>query len=446
MSTIESMPLLKRFLADQGTTFANFFVTHPLCCPSRATFLRGQYPHNHQVLTNGSPSGGFRRFRRLGHESSTVATWLQEAGYRTALLGKYLNGYPSGESTHIPQGWNEWYAVTDGHYYEYQLNENGELVDYGEASEDYETDVLARKAIDFMRRAAADREPFFAFITPFAPHLPVRAADRHRHMFTDVSAPRPPSFDEKDVSDKPQWLRETPLLGPADFELIDMNYRAKLRSLQAVDEMVASIVEALRAMGQLNNTFIIYTSDNGYHLGEHRLPDGKDTPYEHDIRVPLIVRGPGVPSGRVVEHLALNNDIGPTIAELARARAPDFVDGRSLAPLLSRDPPSLDGWRQSFIVEHWMRRMQEETVADFKALRAREYVYIEWHTGERELYHLPTDPHQLESLHARADPAFLAQLSERLKELSLCAQAACRQAEDALVPALAPEVIGVPTR
>lgn len=427
------MPRLKALLADRGTTFTNFFVDVSLCCPSRASILRGQYAHNTQIFTNRPPDGGFERFRALGHENSTIATWLQAAGYRTVLLGKYLNGYPSGDApTYIPLGWDEWYGVIRGHYFDYQINENGRVVSYGSNAEDYETDVLARKATDFIRRTAAVA-PFFIYLAPFAPHGPATPAARHQNAFAEVAAPRPPSFNEQDVSDKPRWLRDQPLLTPNQIAQIDELYRKRLQSLLAVDEMIATLIESLQSSGALENTYIFFTSDNGFHLGEHRLPQGKNTAYEEDIHVPLVVRGPNVPAGRALDHLTGNIDLAPTFAELAGAPRPDFVDGRSLAPLLGSNPPRTEAWRQAFLLElgspSQARRRRTARPA-CQAVRTKDYLYVEYvSTGERELYNLHDDPYELRSLYVTADRSLLSALSSRLARLRECVGSSCRTAE-----------------
>ena len=453
--SIAFMPKLKALLIDRGTTFSNFFVTYALCCPSRASILRGQYPHNHQILTNTPPTGGFARFQALGHEQSTVAVWLRSAGYRTVLLGKYLNGYPDRDAlTHVPPGWDEWYSPAgDRAYgnYNYRLNENGRLVDYGNRPEDYLTDVMARKTTDAIRRARQDGKPFFVYLATYVPHAPATPAPRHQGTFATATAPRSPSFNEADVSDKPEFVRSRNELAPRVMAQIDEDYRKRLQSLQAVDDLIASLVEVLQAQGELQRTYIVFTSDNGFHLGEHRLPAGKNTPYEEDIRVPMIVRGPGVPEGRTLPHMALNIDFAPTFAELAGVAAPGFVDGRSLVPLLGSTPMTLDRWRQAFMVEHYtrgqpagaqpVRPLQRQRGADaipeYQAFRAREYVYVEYATGERELYDLVKDPFELQNQYTSADQTLIGQLRSYLATLRRCAGPSCRAAEDAPVPSAA---------
>ena len=434
-SPIAYMPQIQSLLVNQGLTFSNAFVTRSLCCPSRASILRGQYPHNHTIQSNRAPDGGEKTFRELGLDSSTIATWLQAAGYQTVLIGKYLNGY-GWSPRYVPPGWNEWYAGVEGkeEYYNYKFNENGEIVFYGSDPEDYLTDVETAKATDFIRRTTT---PFFMYLAPSAPHGdPPTPAPRHVGYFADLMAPRPPSFNEADMSDKPTWLRLHPLLTDPQIEAIDIGYRARLESMLAVDDMVAAVVQALRDRGQLNNTFIFFTSDNGYHQGEHRLNGGKDTTYEEDIRVPLIVRGPGVPARKTVNHQALNSDLAPTLAELAGALAGEFIDGRSLTPVLSHTPPPLETWRQRFLVERWPPSDLGNPRVNH-TVRTLEYTYTEY-KDEAELYDVLSDPYQLENFYSTADPDLIAQLVSQLEALKVCAGDSCRAAENLTMPTLAP--------
>src|SRR5215210_7673784 len=284
-NTLKHMPNMRKLLIDKGTTFDNSFVSNSLCCPSRATILRGQYTHNHQILSNEPPLGGFQKFRLLGHENSTMATWVKEQGYRTAFFGKYLNGY---DDTYIPPGWDEWYAVT-GNYLSHTFNENGHLVDYDPES-NYETDVMRDKATDYISRTAGADPPFFTANRPFfmwigtkAPHQPANPAPRDENTYPDISLPQPPSFDEKDISDKPAWIRGNPPLSLEQKVYMEELYRKRLQSMLAVDDMVGDLVESLKKSGELDDTYIFFTSDNGFHLGQHRLGAGKWTPYEEDI-------------------------------------------------------------------------------------------------------------------------------------------------------------------
>jgi arylsulfatase A-like enzyme len=425
------MPKRRALLDEAGATFTNAFVTYSFCCPARATTLRGQYAHNHRILGNEQPSGGFEKFRELGLEESTIAVWLKAAGYRTVMLGKYLNRYRPGTDG-VPPGWDEWYVGGNAYVgYNYTLNENGTPATYGEDPEDFLTDVLTAHATDFIRRAAAEPEPFFVYVAPMAPHSPSTPAPRHAELFGDLELPRPASFDEADVSDKPAVVADLPPLSAEVVVAQTAHYRNRVRSMQAIDDMVEALVGALRATGQLDNTYLVYTSDNGYHLGEHRMPWGKTSAYEPDIRVPLVVRGPGVPAGVTIDAFVLNNDLAPTFADMARAEAPRFVDGRSFLPLFAE---ATTAWRHGFMVERRQSELREVGGQHaFDALRTAEWTYVEYRGGARELYDLRKDPDQLDNMVDDADPALLDALSLRLAELALCAASECRRLEDAAI-------------
>ena len=444
----ERYPNIAR-LAEGGTTFENAFVTDPLCCPSRATMLRGQYAHNHRIIGNWPPQGGARKFRSLGHEDSTVATWLRDEGYRTVLVGKYMNDY---YGDRVPAGWDDWYAIAGGHLSD-DLNENGRIHRY-DPERHYLDDVLAEKATTYINRSPEDGAPFFMWVGTQAPHAPATPAPRHEGTFADARLPRGPSFDEPDVSDKPDWVRDNPHLDQERISPMQDLYRNRLRSMLAVDEMLGRLVESLKDRGKLENTYIFFTSDNGWHAGEHRLTPGKWTAYEEDARVPLIVRGPGVPESRTLSHPVLNNDLAPTFADLAGAAeaTPSFVDGRSLVPLLDGDPQAKENWRSAFLIEaatelgptavppmsgdrmpeDWQRAPREDWGRPgLEAVRTADHLYVEYGTGERELYDLREDPYQLNNRYDDADPELLRRLKERLAVLRSCSGTDCREAEDA---------------
>jgi N-acetylglucosamine-6-sulfatase len=429
--TVESLRVMgnvRTLLANQGVTFDNSFASFPLCCPSRATFLTGQYGHNHRVMGNAPPNGGYDR---LDH-SNTLPVWLQRAGYATVHVGKYLNGYGRVRQTEVPTGWIEWYGSIDPstyRFYNYTVNENGRLVSYGATPADYQADVYTRRAVDIIRRHAADPRPLFLSVAYLAPHsggprepddprnqaTPV-PAPRHRNLFASQALPMPPSFNEADVSDKPSGIRTRPLIGPARINGIRENYRQRLESLLAVDEGVAEIVRTLEATGQLGRTYILFTADNGFFHGEHRVPAGKTLVYEPSIRVPLIIRGPTIPRGGRRSQLVANIDLAPTIAAAARVRPGRAPDGRSLLPI-ARDRLLFGG-----------RDILLETPT-YAAIRTPRWVYVEHANGDRELYDLLRDPRQLTSQHANA--AFQStrtELAARLMRLRGCSGATCRQA------------------
>jgi arylsulfatase A-like enzyme len=441
LSSLQYMPKTLQLLGQQGMTFRNHFVPLSLCCPSRATLLTGLYAHNHKVYTNFPPDGGFERFEAQGHEQRTLATALQDAGYRTALIGKYLNGYPSKDDpTHVPPGWNEWVSPVQGSpyaAYRYTLNENGKLVKHGSKAEDYMTDLLSKKATAFVRSAGA--QPFFLYLATYAPHKPATPAKRHLSLFPGLQAPRTPSFNESVVHDKPARIRNLKRLKPPSVAALDTLYRKQVLALQAVDEAVAALIEALRDTGRLDDTYIVFTSDNGFHLGQHRLQPGKYTAYEPDVHVPLLVRGPGVPAGAQVTALTSSVDLAATFAELAGAALPVEPDGRSLAPFLHGQAPA--SWRQAVLLEQFKyppAPPDDEEGSDFPAhvgLRTESLKYVEYGTGEREVYDLEKDPDETLNLQDRMSPAWLEQLSQRVKALRSCKGATCRQLEVQPLPA-----------
>jgi N-acetylglucosamine-6-sulfatase len=438
--SIKFMPLVKSLLIEPGASFSNHLINIPFCCPSRASILRGQYAHNTHITSNRLPLGGFQKFHSLGLENSTVATWLHESGYRTVLIGKYLNEYPEGAGeTYVPPGWDQWHSPMKGNPYTgfgYILNENGNLVSYGFGSGEYGTDVYAQRAADFIKAATKDRRPFFIYLSTFTPHGavgdgPAAPAPRHQNLFPEARVPRTASFNEPDVSDKPASIRGLPRLTDNQISDIDNLYRRRLQSLMAIDEMVKSLVDTLKEVGQLENTYIVFTSDNGFHLGQHRLFSGKQSPYEEDIRVPLVVRRPDVPPGLVIDHLTGNIDVAPTFAEWAGATTASFVDGRSLAPLLSRELPAETPWRQAFLIQkHTQANPALFVVAPYQAIRTEKYLYVEYMNGDVELYDLRQDPYQLDNLAAAADQALLQRLSDRLAGLGQCAGEECRLIEN----------------
>ena len=432
--TVESlrvMPKVKRLLADEGTTFRRSFVSFPVCCPSRATFLTGQYPHNHFVEGLEPPWGGYVNL----DTSSYLPGWLRRAGYNTIHLGKFLNGYGTQnlDQTEVPFGWTDWQGSVDPstyRYYGYTLNENGVLRTYGEDEDPafYQTDFYGRRASELIERYAAKRRPFFLSLNFVAPHhgggvaeeeeesslkLPV-VAPRHSGAFAGDPLPSDPTYNEPDVSDKPSNIqRRAPLTTAQDTD-IRRAYQRRLGALLAVDDAVERVVNTLERSGELENTLIVFTSDNGFFHGEHRVPFGKLLPYEPSIQVPLILRGPGVPKGRRRGQLVENIDVAPTILDAANATGDPILpsDGRSLFPLL-RDR-GLEWGRDLLIaarggaVRYW-------------GLRTYRYLYVEYATGEIELYDLDFDPYEEHSVHA--DPRYsrvVRVLGARLAELRTC--------------------------
>ncbi len=456
--TLAFMPTVQRLLVDQGTTFTSAYATTPLCCPSRASILTGQYAHNHSVRSNDGTSGGFPNFFTSGAETLTLATSLKNNGYHTALVGKYFNAYPEGKvppegfsspgKRYIPPGWDEWFGFLDfsedgresGPYamYNYSVNRNGQIKQYGNSPRDYQTDVLSDVATNFVKRSSKKPKPFFLYLTPTAPHLPSTPAPRHQTMFAGRQAPRSPSFNEADITDKPTWLAGFPSLPPERIATLDATYRKQAQALLAVDEMVASLLKTLEATGELDSTYIVFTSDHGVHSGDHRLVDVKLTPYDASARVPLVVRGPGVPAGQTVDALSLLSDLAPTLTDLAGAPTPDSVDGRSLAPWLGKGNATSE--RQQVLHEFWPQEgfspgsPRPLPIPVYQALRSSKYLYVDYSYAdgrkEKELYDLEHDPFELSNIAATADDTLLSALSAKLDVLRTCQAAGCRKAED----------------
>jgi N-acetylglucosamine-6-sulfatase len=424
LGTMNYTPKIDQYIKDQGIVWEDFLITDTLCCPSRSTIARGQFVHNHGVLTNGLPGGGFDTFFARGNEDSTFANWLQGVGYQTGFFGKYLNGYPfKDDLLHVPSGWDTWLSPSGGNPYSnfnYVMNENGKLITYGSKPSDYITDVLRDKSIDFIKKAKEADEPFLVYLSPYVPHSPATPAPRHEDLFPNLKTPRIRSFNEADISDKPVFYQDKKPLGEKQIQEMDKFYRKRIQSMQAIDEMVEQVVKAVEEIGELENTYFFFTSDNGFHMGQHRLPSGKGTAYEEDINVPMYVRGPGIPKGETISrYMGGNTDLASTFAEIAGAEEPPFVDGRSLLPILHGKKPI---WRNMFLVEYYpfargrgekpieLRNVEsvlepldlDEIYAEvdqpsYLALRLPNAKFILHQSGEMEYYDLLKDPYEMEN-------------------------------------------------
>jgi N-acetylglucosamine-6-sulfatase len=426
------MSITQALLGGRGTTFENSYVTYPLCCPSRATQITGQYAHNHGVITTELPNG----YNGLDH-SNTLAVWLRRAKYRTAMVGKYLNGYginddipePVSDAREIPPGWAQWYGLTGGtdqKRYNFKLNENGKVRRYGKGARNYVTDVLSSKVNELLKRWTIRPKPFFLYFNPTAPHgeqgtpffstRDPQPAPRHLGLLGDITAPRTPNFNEANVSDKPELIKDLPRLTDAQIADVDRRYRGRLESLLAVDEAVKRIFNRVKKYGDKRKTFFIFTSDNGLQLGSHRIMF-KDYLYEESERVPLIIRGPGIPAGLTRHQFVSNVDLAPTILDITNVRPGRTVDGMSLLPLAG-DPGA--GANRDLLFE----------VFDFGGIfgiRRGPWKLNEYANGDHELYNLNDDPYELRSIDR--EPAYAAietQLSARLSQLKGCAGASCR--------------------
>jgi arylsulfatase A-like enzyme len=434
LAEMEVLPNVKRLIGDEGVTFDNNFDSFSLCCPSRASFLTGQYSHNNGVRGNAPPDGGFEKL----DSSNTLAVWLQRGGYYTVHLGKYLNGYGRNNPTLIPAGWSEWHGAVDPttyRYYNYTLNEGGTLHVFCATPQAacYQTDVYRDKANEIIRRRAPEG-PFFLWVAFLADHSGAprdsddpanlgtpSPAPRYKDRFKGTPLPQPPSFNEADVSDKPQMIRRRPLLAPRRIAAIQENWQQRRETLLAVDDAVASIVETLRSTGELDNTLILFTSDNGFFHGEHRVANGKVLWYEPSIHLPLLMRWTGdrsLPRGVHRSQLAMNVDDAETILDAAGVKAGRVEDGVSLLPLWRDGGKELG---RDLLIDN------SPGAGHFDGIRTLHFKYAEYANGDRELYDLRNDPYELQSQHANpAYEAIKASLAARLRRLVSCAGASCR--------------------
>ncbi len=381
------LPLTTALLQAERVDFAQAFATTPLCCPTRASLLTGLYSHNTGVLQNYLPNGGAIKF----DPSSTIATWLLNAGYRTGLYGKYLNAYHL-ISPAVPPGWSEFHAFVghdDDEYYSYTLNHNGTLTSYGTGPQDYSTDELSREAAQFITSTPATR-PLFLYFTPYAPHAPATPAPGDIGTFAGFPKWRPRSYNEADVSDKPAWIRAQPLLTAAEMAAEDAFHERQLESMQALDRSVSNLVAALKQSGRWNSTLLVFAGDNGLVWGEHRL-QGKDCVYEECVRVPLWVRLPGQ-TPRVDSSLVGLIDLAPTIAAWVGTTPATRVNGLNLLPLLASPAAP---WRSEILLEELGTTT---TMTSFQGVRTARYLYAEYLNGDRELYDLAVDRDQLDNI------------------------------------------------
>ncbi|MEV4642465.1 sulfatase [Actinoplanes sp. NPDC049548] len=429
---VQYMPNVQALTRD-GTTFSQYTVTDSLCCPSRSSILTGRLPHNTGVFTNSGDDGGFHVFQRE-QERDTFATTLQKRGYRTAMMGKYLNGYLPGEHGVRP-GWTEWDVAGAGYNeYDYNLNENGTVKHYGKAPGDYLTTVIEGKATSFVTAAAEADEPFLLEVATFTPHGPYTPAPQDEQAFPGLKAPRGPNFD-KLPTDAPEWLAGREPLTAGEIAKIDTAYRKRAQSVLSIDRMIGNLRQTLRKSGVADRTVVVFSSDNGFHLGEHRLTAGKQTAFDHDVHVPLVMAGPGVRKGATVDATVQNIDLRPTFEELGGATPGPAVDGRSLVPLL-RDGRAAD-WRTIGLIEHHgpvdaaddpdKQAPASGNPPTYSTLRGPGFTYVEYEGGATEYYDRTTDPDELVNSAAKLPAERATQLHDALDKLRACrGEGACR--------------------
>ncbi|MDQ2621559.1 MAG: sulfatase [Actinomycetota bacterium] len=491
---IQHMPHVSRILSEQGSRFTNYTVPYPLCGPARASLLTGQLAHNNRMESNFLLSdGGHFQFRSLPGElnqANSLGPWLQQAGYRTALVGKYLNEYGAADAKEVPPGWDRWVGLLDNStydYFNYAFNVDGRIRYRGDRSyadkhvelarrgleepaesflqmmhdfrevydpwdyfgtqvyRNYSMNVSGGYAARFVRRQAPRRKPFFLYYAPPGPHAEdtnhiqglrqgapgpdPRPPARYRDSYDSVDLPRPPSFNEEDVSDKAANIRNLPLLTDEEIGTITDNYRGRLGALRGVDNQVKKITRALKKKGVFKDTYIIFASDNGYLQGEHRLAGSKFLPYENSVRVPLMMRGPGIKEGKAKTGTAMDVDLTATILDIAGKKPGRVMDGISLLPsakgkktLPARDVP-LEALRPLF---EYFTPMTAFDVP-YYGVRTSRYKYINWSFGGKELYDLKADPDELENLARHPSQAGLvSELEAKASKLRSCAGSNCR--------------------
>ncbi|MDT4915905.1 MAG: N-acetylglucosamine-6-sulfatase [Pseudonocardiales bacterium] len=414
-------------LAQAGMSFENYYVVDSLCCPSRAAIFTGQYPHDDGVFSNHGADGGYSAYNANHNQEKSFGVALHRAGYFTGFMGKYLNGYQPSDPP--APGWDDWNVAGMAYSeYGYELNENGSLHFYGHTPDDYLTRVLAQKAVGFVYHAQYTGKPFALEVATFAPHRPATPAPVDQNSFPSLTAPQPPSFGVQPV-DPPAWLADLPPLSSGDVKNINHEFRLRVESVQAVDRLIGQVERALAETHQLDNTYLVFSSDNGYHMGEHSLMPGKQTAFTTDIRVPLVVAGPDVPAGRTVDAMTSSIDLAPTFLQLADAQPTGVQDGVSLLDLWhGRTAPS--DWQRAVLIEHHgpvdaandpdVQPNRSGNPPSYEAMRTATSLYVEYDTGEFEYYDLATDPAELYNRYGSLSPQRRAELHGLLHRLQTC--------------------------
>lgn len=429
MNLLPYMPGVQQ-LAKDGTSMSNYVITGSQCCPSDSSMLTGRFPHD-ILFGNHSKGGGFRAFSGHGNQQQTFAVTLHKLDYNTAMMGRYLDGYSPtitvrGKTNYVPPGWSEWDVTGSGgnNGFGYTLNVNGRTQTFGSTSSSYLTDVLTSKATAFVTTSAAAHKKFFLEVATFAPHPPYVPAPQDKGKFADVRQPRSPAYDAV-PTDAPLWLTTRAPLTREEQTGIDADFRSRVRDVQSVDRMLTTLRATLVKAGVANNTVVVFTSDNGYHMGEYRLLPGTATAFDTDVNVPLIVAGPGVQANRTVANVVENVDLAPTFERLAGVEPKPTADGRSLVALLAGAPTP--DWRTASLIEHGGPGLRGPDAGDapsYLALRTSDYTYVQYADGEREFYNRATDPYELHNIINTLPPVQQTKLRNALSALENCHGAA----------------------
>ncbi|ORY61669.1 alkaline-phosphatase-like protein, partial [Pseudomassariella vexata] len=479
LGSTDYQSVLQRELVAKGTEFTNHYTNQALCCPSRSTLLRGQTVHNTNLTNVVQPGGSYNKWVLSGQDQNYLPHWLSAAGYRTEYIGKIMNGYGISNYDTVVKGWN-WTddSLTYTDTYRcifFKLDAN--LCCSGETPVFYEgfhqSDVIRIKSLDRLDYLTNQSQPFFLAITPFTPHVGYQQnkpshrpipLKRHLELFPDAKAPRTPNFNPSDEYQltKGGWVKDLLSMNTSAVNFADFVFRSRVQALAGIDEIVEDVVAKLEEKGVINNTYIIYTSDNGYHLGQHRTPAGKSLFYNEDTNIPLVVRGPNVPANTTSNIPGLHLDLAPTFLDIAGVPSsswPVFFDGRSLLPQWN-DPSSASSAgnasgqgnsKESINIEYWGNAGIEAPSATalgspfvnttYKTIRMlgeqQSWVYTKWCSGDVELYDTANDPYELTNLVDSAN-ATHTQVINRLNALLMvtksCEQNACRDPWSLLKP------------
>ncbi|PVD33907.1 hypothetical protein C0Q70_05169 [Pomacea canaliculata] len=458
---MDPMQKTTNLIGQQGLTFTNAVVSCPICCPSRSSIISGKYIHNHGAINNSVEGGCSSRSWQQNQETRGFPVYLKQRGYTTFFAGKYLNQYGYdrvGGVSHVPPGWDWWNGlVGNSKYYDYQISINGTLETHGhDYLNDYLTDLINRRAQDFLELQGPSSPPFFLMLSTPACHEPFPSAPHYAHRYSAAKAPRDHGSFNVKAKDK-HWLMEQPIIPmPNDtLQLVDEYYSSRLRTLLSVDDMVEDVYNTLRRKNLLDNTYILFASDNGYHLGQFGLPYDKREPYEFDIRVPMMIRGPGIAAGTTSQESAMNIDLGPTFISLAGGEVPDHMDGKPLTPLWE-NPKASQNFRPNVLVEYsgeekvsiagcpqWQNQRlfncnplahcvcEDAWNNTFSCIRATVdsaiYKYCEFKDNQNfvELYELISDPFELTNLASTAAPNLKETLKQQLALLTSCSGSTC---------------------
>ncbi len=430
----QSMPNLAKMMRE-GASFSQYFVTDSLCCPSRTSIFTGMFPHNSGVYTNTSPDGGFGKFMAQGDDGKTFAVALHDKFYQTAMMGKYLNGYePTRDG--VGKGWSDWAVAGNGYpNYNYALDNNG-ILDTPPA---HLTDQISELGQTFIKQAVGS--PFFLELATFSPHAPYVPPTRYANAFADIGYPVTPAYQARPDAAAPSWLKAIPPISQNQLARLAEDFRKRVRSDKGIDDMIGAVRKELADLGLADNTYVIFSSDNGYHMGEYSMYAGKQTPFDTDIHVPLVIVGPGIAAGTRIDDITMNVDFAPTFRELAGLAPSASVDGHSLVALLHGGS---EAKRNMALVEHVhtgprsdnpdAQTQKSGDPPNYVALRLADAMYVEYDGGEVNYYDLKADPYELHNIAGTLSAEKLKALHAALQANHSCVGTAACMAAQGLAP------------